>query len=260
MQGELEDSVRGNSEMGETVVTIDIDWAPDFAIDFVSAYLIERRVHATWFVTHNSPAVERLRSNSDLFELGIHPNFLPGSSHGDTAISVIEHCMNLVPDATSMRTHALFQSTPLLNQFLTSTPVSADVSLFLPHAPQLQPVEHHFGDRVMLRIPYYWEDDLEMMHPDQCWDAESMLGIGHGFKVFDFHPIHVYLNSVEMKPYEALKRAFPELERTSPVDADSYLNDGVGTRTMFAELVDHLAVSGDSVCVREIDAIWRANR
>ena len=68
--------------MDSVVLTLDTDWAPDFVIDFVAKQLVAYQVRATWFVTHASPAVERLSQHSDLFELGIHPNFLPGSTHG----------------------------------------------------------------------------------------------------------------------------------------------------------------------------------
>src|ERR1035441_3475149 len=85
--------------MHDIAISMDVDWAPDFAIDFVAERLIASRVRATWFVTHRSPAIERLRQHRDLFELGIHPNFLPGSSHGDSPAAVLQHCMGLVQDA-----------------------------------------------------------------------------------------------------------------------------------------------------------------
>ena len=47
----------------QAVITLDIDWAPDYAIDFAAGLLIEAQVRATWFVTHDSPAVERLRQH-----------------------------------------------------------------------------------------------------------------------------------------------------------------------------------------------------
>ena len=62
--------------MNDLVLTLDMDWAPDCAIDFVSEELVSREVRATWFVTHASPAVHRLREHPELFELGIHPNNL----------------------------------------------------------------------------------------------------------------------------------------------------------------------------------------
>ncbi|SVD69909.1 uncharacterized protein METZ01_LOCUS422763, partial [marine metagenome] len=48
------------------VITIDIDWAPGWMIDFVTAILIENGVKATWFVTHASPAIESIRERPDI--------------------------------------------------------------------------------------------------------------------------------------------------------------------------------------------------
>ncbi len=46
--------------MNDVVLTVDVDWAPDFTIDFVAEQLIAHKVQATWFVTHWSPAIARL--------------------------------------------------------------------------------------------------------------------------------------------------------------------------------------------------------
>lgn len=99
--------------MDDALLTLDIDWAPDCTIEWIARTLVARQVRATWFVTHLSPAVERLRDHPDLFQLGIHPNFLAGSSHGDTTDAVLGHCMGLVPEALTMRSHALVQSPPI---------------------------------------------------------------------------------------------------------------------------------------------------
>ena len=58
-------------------LTFDIDWAPDWMIEEVASILIEHNVKTTWFVTHASPAIDKLRQMPELFELGIHPNRLP---------------------------------------------------------------------------------------------------------------------------------------------------------------------------------------
>ena len=88
---------------GALVLSFDIDWAPDFAIDAVAQKLISRSVKATWFVTHLSPAISRLAERPDLFELGIHPNFLPGSDHGGSPAEVLAFMNTLVPNAVSVR-------------------------------------------------------------------------------------------------------------------------------------------------------------
>src|SRR4051794_10356042 len=102
---------------GGLVVTLDVDWAPDFMIDAAAAALVQHGVRATWFVTHASPAIDRLGERPDLFELGIHPNFREGTTHGDDPIA---HLLEIVPGARCARTHSLLQSTPLLERLMAA--------------------------------------------------------------------------------------------------------------------------------------------
>lgn len=221
-------------------ITLDLDWAPDFVIDHAADQLLSRQVKATWFVTHDSPAVERLRCHPELFELGIHPNFLPGSTHGSDSAQVLRHCSALVPNARSVRTHGLVQTSNLLEQIVKETGITIDVSLFLPHAPNLQPVDYYWDDGVrMLRIPYFWEDDFEMVRPGPCWHVEGLLGCDTGVRIFDFHPIHIYLNSANLEPYRMLKR-FGRLSEISEAQAESCVQTGTGTGSFFRELIAHL--------------------
>ena len=239
--------------MAEVALTLDVDWAPEIAIDSVAEQLVAHRVRATWFITHMSPAVERLRRHPELFELGIHPNFLQGSSHGDTPSEVLRHCLSLVPDAISMRTHALVQSTPIFDLVMEETPIRIDVSLFLPRATWIRPVEYLRHGRVLVRVPYFWEDDFEMARGVQNERRLAPLLSGPGLKVFVFHPIHVYLNSARMAPYESLKWKVPRLAEAAPGDVAPFIERmGEGMQTLFMELVKHLADHGGMSCVRDL--------
>lgn len=239
--------------MDEAVLTLDIDWAPDCTIDWIAQVLVARQVRATWFVTHVSAAVERLREHPDLFELGIHPNFLSGSSHGDTTDAVLAHCMALVPEASTLRSHALVQSTPILARIMSETPISTDVSLYLPYTPHLRPVEYRVGGRALLRLPYFWEDDDEMQQPERSWRLGPLLQIGPGLKVFDFHPIHVYMNAVDMTPYRQLIARVPRLQDAIEPDLVGLVRTGEGTQSLFLELVEHLCVR-ESLRVHDVAA------
>ena len=241
----------------QIVLTIDIDWAPDFAIDFVAERLMAGGCRATWFVTHESPAVRRLANFPELFDLGIHPNFLPGSSHGNTQDEVLDHCMSLVPNALSMRTHCLVQSTPLLANVMARTPISVDVSLFLPDVPALQPFEYQWSGRTLLRVPYIWEDDFEMERSRPNWNANRLLRSGGGPKVFDFHPIHVYLNSPNAEQYREVKRRYPDLTKVTESQLASHVHSGAGTRTLFADLLERVAGDFESVRIKDIYELWR---
>ena len=220
-------------------ITLDVDWAPDFAIDHAAALLAEHEVAATWFITHASPAVERLREHPELFELGIHPNFAAGSTHGPTPDAVLDHMLALVPEARAMRTHGLLQSSALLARVRERTPIEVDVSLFLPHAEGLAPVEYPLESGTLVRVPYLWEDDAEMLRPAPAWDAAGVAAHVEGLAVFAFHPIHVYLNAPSLTVYRALKRGgYPDVSREM---ADALRADGAGPGSAFTGLIAALA-------------------
>jgi hypothetical protein len=229
--------VPGPTTADRTAITLDVDWAPDFMIDHVAELLVGRGVAATWLVTHASPAIDRLRAHPDLFELGIHPNFAAGSTHGSTPEEVLEHCLAIVPEARCMRTHGLLQSSPLLAVTRNATPIRVDLSLFLPHA-RLAELLHYpvAGGETMLRIPHIWEDDAEMLAPEPSWSTAALAAETGGLAVFCFHPVHVYLNAAGGEPYEALRaRGYPHVTAD---DARPLIGDGPGTGTAFLELVE----------------------
>lgn len=231
-------------------ITLDVDWAPDFMIDAAADALIAREVKATWFVTHASPAIERLRERPELFELGIHPNFLEGSSHGATPAEVVAHCARLVPEATAVRTHCLLQSTPLHDELLRGSGVSVDLSLFLPHAVGVEPVVQWSPAGRLLRLPYVWQDNMEMYSPEPHFKAADLLD-APGLRIFDFHPVHVWLNSRAFEPYERLK-AEHRLDAVTEMEANRFRTQGPGTMTAFLDLADRLAAAGGGARVRDL--------
>lgn len=220
-----------------SVITLDVDWAPDFVIDDVANMLIAAGTRAVWFITHDSPAVRRLRERPDLFEIGIHPNFLPGSTHGSSETEVLAHCMAMVPEARLIRMHGLVQTSNLLYRIVSETQIEADVSLFLPHAGNTAPVMYYWeGGKSLLRIPYVWEDDFEMVRPNSVWDLTDMIKSSAGLVVVNFHPIHIYLNSRELGPYRSV-RARGNLVSLSRSQVDTEINSGEGTRSAFLSAI-----------------------
>jgi hypothetical protein len=208
-------------------------------------------VKATWFVTHASPAIEVIRQRSDLFELGIHPNCLPGSTHGNNEDEVLRHVKELVPDATSMRTHGLYQTSHFLRKATLDYGISVDVSLFLPKTPNLVGHRLNWGGAELWRIPYFWEDDAEMFEDDPFWwISDPKLNV-NGLKVFNFHPTYICLNINNFSVYEKLKNEKPlptwDLNFTRP-----YISDGPGPNTMFFDLVRHLALSTGGKWIKEL--------
>lgn len=245
--------------MTDVLLTLDIDWAPDFAIDLVAELLVERNVPATWFVTHRSPAVARLAEHGRLFELGIHPNFLPGSSHGVSPEEVLGYCMKLVPDAVSMRSHTLVQSSGLLETVLRTTPILADVSVFLPRASNVMPVTFSLNGRGLVRIPYVWEDDYERRQPAPDWRPDPLLEKS-GIVIFNFHPLHVFLNSSDGTSYEQAKcRAEGKLGALELDDARELVSNREGARTMLDRLLPIISAATGGKRIRDFVAVGDAD-
>ena len=236
------------------VITFDIDWAPDFVIDSVASMLRLRGIRATWFVTHQCSALDRLRKEEGLFELGLHPNFLAGSTQGDTPEKVLAHLQSIVPEAISLRTHALVQSGPLL-QMVMRAGLKVDVSLFLPSMSNIQPLEFRIDGRTLLRIPYFWSDDYEMEKAMPCWHLLPLLKV-KGLKVMNFHPLLVFLNGSDIKPYQAIKQKVPILDALTAKTAEDFFQPGDGTQTFFHELIDHVTTVGESLRIQDIFDIW----
>lgn len=234
------------ASINDYILTLDIDWAPDFVIDQVAQILIENKVKVTWFVTHQSEAIERLRENNELFELGIHPNMLYGSMHGETEDEVLTFIKNIVPDATSMRTHGLYQSSNWLVKAAKDYGVLIDVSLFLPRAANLHPHQMKLNGLSLWRIPYFWEDDSEMFEDDPIWSiSDEGLNVS-GLRVFDFHPIHIALNTDSFEKYENIKQMRPLISWDEEF-IDEHAHKGRGPKNLFLELVNQLAGKGKQI-------------
>lgn len=135
-----------------------------------------------------------------------------------------------------MRTHALFQSGPLLQEVVRLSPVRTDVSLFLPGAPVVGPLIQHVASPTLIRLPYSWEDDDEMSRPQPCWDHKAFLSTVRPV-IFDFHPIYIHLNSSSAEAYRELKSRRSSLTDLRERDVEEHINQGAGTGSMFGSLV-----------------------
>lgn len=191
---------------GRTFLTFDIDWADDAVINAVVDMVEQAEVAATWFVTHDTPVLDRLRANP-AFELGIHPNFLPllmagDPANGASAAEVVDRLLAIVPEATAARAHSLVQSGRLL-QLFRDKGLTHDASAFIPSSSgmTLQPWVDWFG---IVRVPYGWEDDF--------WCDSGQESLAHapsaGIRGWDFHPIHVFLNTEALERYERARPNF----------------------------------------------------
>ena len=213
-------------------VTIDQDWACDEVLKDTSELIDELNIPVTLFVTNDTPMLNELRKNP-LFRLGIHPNFLP-QLNGQSKMpfrAVLEEMRDLVPEAEDLRCHAIVDATPIL---VTAHEMGflRDFNLFLPYSSGmvLKPFRHFGG---LTRIPYFYEDDAYCFEAEPAEPAEHLLK-NEGLKVFNFHPIHLFLNTEAMDRYDRAKPFYHDFERLRP-----FVNPGTecGARSFLKRLV-----------------------
>ena len=229
----------GEQELNLAAITFDVDWAPEWAIRECHYFCEKMGISATFYVTHASDAVDEMRAEPR-FELGIHPNFLPGSTQGDSEREVLEYCLGLVPDARAMRTHALVQSSRLYEMVGQSYPcIDSDSSIFLPGTPGIRPTAVFFGaaTRPLVRMPYFW--------CDQYW-AKQGARFNHapraewtGLRVFDIHPVLFALNVSKIDSYENMKASMSgkPLNHATREDIAPFVNYGPGSVSFIEQAV-----------------------
>jgi len=218
-------------------VTFDIDWAHDDVLLDSVALINESGAAATWFVTHATLVLNDIRALQSQ-ELGLHPNFNPlldgVSDSRHNAENIVKAFLDIVPEAKSIRSHSMMQSSRLLDFFKTSG-LTHEVNHFIPHHAGIELKPWVLWNR-LCKVPYFWEDDVHMLYDSigiAQTDPAELATAGGGLKVFDFHPIHVFLNTESLDRYE---RARPYFQ--NPKELIKYRYEGYGTRNRLTELLN----------------------
>lgn len=225
-----------NNNFNISVLSFDQDWAPDFICNYIADILISKRIKSTWFITNESSFLDKLRQFPELFELGIHPNFLPNSSHGNNPVEVIETVKKIVPEAKCSRSHAVFQYGGIIQSLRNDFSIEYDLTSFLYEFENIYPTKLFTAiDTIMYRLPVFWSDDHEFMNTKRNWVLSKYKNF-QGIKVFSFHPIHVYLNSSGEQEYENYKQLTDKTENS----VQSVINKDIGAYSAFLDLVAQL--------------------
>jgi len=232
--------------------SFDIDWASDACIQAEMDFFLGAGVPVTVFCTHPSPAIDRLRADPRA-ELGIHPNFSPGSSQGETIDQVLDYCFSVVPGARCMRGHRWFSSNDVYDRM-----VPRGILFDSNECSMLDPVPPYLHRSGVLRIPVFFEDGGFL------WNgAEVDFGRcgrryfdAPGLKVLDLHPIHFALNCPTNGFYRQVADTLPRAEYRA-MTADTIRRtawQGYGMRDYLTELLDF--VRKNRVNIVSLGQVW----
>ena len=194
-------------------VTFDIDWASDEVLEYCIDIVEKANIKATWFVTHETPLLKRLRSNPN-FELGIHPNFNPllegDFVYGKNYKEVLKYYLNIVPEAKSMRSHCLGVSSRIL-QDAKNLGITHDSNLCIPMMATNPDKKGFLGPYIdwdsLIRCPYFWEDGMSCIYERKI-NFKDFLYQSNFYFMVAFHPIHVFLNTESLNRYESARKYF----------------------------------------------------
>ncbi|MDR0368202.1 MAG: hypothetical protein LBH82_03560 [Bacteroidales bacterium] len=217
--------------------TSDMDWASEAVLSIFFQEIPLEEMKLTTFVTHLSEIIENLYKNQQI-ERGIHPNFLFGSSHGNSFREVIETCKTFSPEAVGSRSHRLFQVTDtahlLKNEygFLYSSNV---INVF---GTKIKPLLH---ESQLIEFPVFFEDGT-FLYNDSRLKIEPYLNCFEtpGLKIISFHPMNIVFNTPCIQWMRALKDSMTR-EAFHTIDADfiqKTKNNSSGIGNILSEIVN----------------------
>jgi hypothetical protein len=198
------DTARESSWSGKRVLSIDIDWAHDVVLEDTIDLIEQAEVKACFFVTHDTRLLARLRANP-LFELGLHPNFDPllRGEGTRTARDIVMDLARVAPEAKVLRSHAMTTSGRWLELYreagvthLSNYLMFGDTNIHpFPQLNGLVEAPVHFADDGLL---FQRAMSAVSFDPDT-----ELLASGGGLRVYNFHPIHLFLNTESLDRYGA---------------------------------------------------------
>jgi hypothetical protein len=218
-------------------LTFDIDWCSDEILIYLLDILEEYGVKATFFVTHKTSLLEKMRANLDI-ELGIHPNFNPllnGSfQYGKNATEVISYYKRIVPESISIRSHSLSHN-GTFSSIYENQGLKYDCNTYIPYYSQIKLSPWLDTNENVLKIPHFFADDGVLFQKTGLKSLSSIIN-KDGLKVLDFHPIHIFLNSENLERYN---NARPYLNNYD--ELKKHINKtAYGVKDLFIDIIEEV--------------------
>jgi hypothetical protein len=225
--------------------TTDIEWSAEWAIRDLFELADSSGVPLTPFLTHRSAFLEaRFSGKREAANVGVHPNFLPGSTHGRSIQEVIDTMTELWPVARSYRSHCFYDDTRM-NRRMTERGFRYDSNLCAFLQPALVPLR---TATALIRFPVFWEDDLHSVF-GLPWrlDAIARDLETPGLKIFNVHPLRIALN-VPDEAFHEENRALNDRPDVAPTE---HAHTGDGSRTFLEALFAYAEAKGHTIVTLE---------
>lgn len=214
----------------DVILTCDIDWAPEFAIEKVLETIEEFGFKINFFATHKS---ELLLKSSEYSRVGIHPNFTRLKTNIQFEDEV-KRLKDIYQDSIGTRSHRNFFGQNIAD-IVSENGLIYDASVFLWNQSFCQA---HLDYNGMIRFSYCWEDGIHL-------DTNTPLEISNvninspGLKIINIHPVLFYLNTITDDERRVVTSKYSDLTIAPQSEFDLHVNKNFGIGDFFIEILKY---------------------
>jgi hypothetical protein len=187
--------------MTNFIITIDLDWACEAAIEMTLDYFQIKKIPVTAFTTHYSPLIEANMNNIDV---GLHPYFDINSSQGATIDAIVKTVMDLPHNLPAFRCHRFLRGNEshyamAKAGMLISSNVCTDLEV-------VAPFKDRFG---LLEVPIFFEDGGYLWGNHSLYVSKLLekILLAPGTKVMIIHPMHFVINTPHFTYMSDIKKS-----------------------------------------------------
>lgn len=222
-------------------LTFDMDWANDGVLEDFLTLIESNDLTGTLYVTHETDVLNKMKECH--LELGIHPNYnrlLMGEDPGENYSNILKNIKKIIPDAITVRSHALTSSSIIVSQY-KNFGIRYDLNTIIPayKGLHIKPYKAPAEPSVLV-LPFIFEDDVYLAQQEHQ-NMEFFLSDEFvAPRIFNFHPIHLFLNTDRISTYENARPYFGDYNRLK----ERINKDNFGIRDFFLELVSTAKIHG----------------
>ena len=215
----------------------DLDWASEAVMNEYLRLIPVEELKMTFFVTHHSEIVHKLVSQKKA-DRGIHPNFLPDSSHGNSFKEIIETCRAFAPEAIGSRSHRVFDVTDVSHLLKYQYDFLYTSNIITTLAPGIKP---HLHESRLVHLPVFFEDGT-FLFQELNFDIKEYerYFTSPGLKIVSFHPMNMVFNTPYLQWMRDIKNSMSR-EAFNTIDENyilKYRHQNMGIYNVVMEMIN----------------------
>lgn len=225
---------------GKKILSFDLDWVSDPVLDWFLNFINTYKIKVTVFITNPTHLIDKIR-RSDFIEIGIHPFFKDIKADNYGVKETINFLKGIVPEAKVIRSHRLTTSASW-NEIYKQSGFDFSSNYVMFGNPNISPWPHLNG---VVEVPIYFSDDGFFRIKDDTTSQFDLSTISfksdeNAIQVYDFHPIHCFLNTESVTRYDLARPFFNDYDQLK-----NHVNKGFGTLDLLISVINGERVISD---------------